>query len=149
MADESGGRVALQLSGGSVIASVQVDLSEPTLKAFRADLMECIHSNRARRVVVDLSGVDIMDAGDLDHLRKTLTMGSILGAVSVVVGIRPGVASALAELGVDFDGILTARDLDAGIELLQSMSGDKTEEPDADGESAADSDEALVPEQEE
>ena len=146
VADESGDRVGLQFSRGSVIASIQVDLTEPTLKAFRADLMECIHSNRARSVVVDFSGVDIMDASDLDHLKKTVTMGSVLGAVPVVVGIKPGVASALVELGANLDGILTARDVDSGIELLKSKPRDSEGEPDPDDEPVTGPEESIVPE---
>jgi rsbT antagonist protein RsbS len=114
-------RIPLQHSRGCVVASVQVDLSDDVLQRFRSDLLEQVGTSDARGIVVDLAGVDIMDAEDFAALRRTLSMAAIMGARSVLCGLRPGVVASLVELGADVGGVLAARSLDDALAQLAEM----------------------------
>ena len=114
-------RIPLQLSRDCVVASVQIDLRDEILRQFQTDLLEYIHATGASGVIIDVSGVEIMDAEDFDALRRTLAMSAIMGTRPVIVGLRPGVVSSLVELGADPSGIDAALNLDEGFALLDRL----------------------------
>jgi hypothetical protein len=64
-------------------------------------------------------------------------MSTIMGAESVLVGLRPGVVSALIEAGADVDGLRAAINLDAAFALLQP---EPELEPEPESEAGADAD---------
>ena len=136
-------RVPMQLTRGCVVASVQIDLEDEVLRRFQTDLLEYVHKANASGVIIDLSGVEIMDADDWKALRRTLAMAKLMGARSVVAGLRPGVVSALIELGVDTEGIETAHSLDEGLELFaeRTAAGEDEEAEEDQSEIAGEPDE--------
>ncbi len=134
--------VAMQVSRGVVVASIQVDLDDEVLARFRQDLLDCIHETGSRGVILDVSGLEMLDSEELAALRKIMVMTGLMGADSVLVGLRPGVVSALIEVGADIDGLRAAINLDAAFELLepQPETEDETEDETAP---ATDADVAL------
>ena len=112
-------RVAMQVSRGVVVASIQVDLDDDVLAQFREDLLNRIHDTGARAVILDVSGVETLDSEELATLRRIIAMTDLMGAQSVLAGLRPGVVSSLIEAGADVDGLRAAINLDAAFDLLQ------------------------------
>jgi len=112
-------RVAMQVSRGVVVASIQIDLDEDVLAQFREDLLGRIHESGARAAILDVSGVETLDSEELATLRRIIAMTDLMGAQSVLAGLRPGVVSALIEAGADVDGLRAAVNLDAAFDLLQ------------------------------
>jgi rsbT antagonist protein RsbS len=125
--------VAIQVSRDVVVASIQVDLDDDVLARFREDLLRRVHETGSRGVILDLSGLETLDSDEFAALRRIITMSTIMGAESVLVGLRPGVVSALIEAGADVDGLRAAINLDAAYALLQP-------EPEPEPESEADAD---------
>jgi rsbT antagonist protein RsbS len=113
-------RVAIQVSRGVVVASIQLDLEEGVLARFRADLLSRIHQTGACHAILDVSGLETLDSSEFASLRQIIKMTAVMGAQSVLVGLRPGVVSALIEAGADIDGLYTACDLDAAFARLQT-----------------------------
>ena len=112
-------RVAIQVSRDVVVASIQGDLDDDILARFREDLLRRIHETGSRGVILDASGLETLDSDEFAALRRIITMSTIMGAESVLVGLRPGVVSALIEADVDVDGLRSAINLDAAFALLQ------------------------------
>jgi rsbT antagonist protein RsbS len=112
-------RVALQVSRDVVVASIQIDLDDDVLARFQQDLLDRIHKTGARGVILDVAGLDILDAEEFAALRRIIVMASLMGSESVLVGLQPGIASALIESGADVDGLNAAGDMDAAFALLQ------------------------------
>ncbi len=112
--------VAMQVSRGVVVASIQVDLNDDVIARFRQDLLDCIHETGSRGVILDVSGLETLDSEELAALRKIMVMTSLMGAESVLVGLRPGVVSALIEVGAEIDGLRAAINLDAAFALLET-----------------------------
>jgi rsbT antagonist protein RsbS len=127
--------VAIQVSRDIVVASIQVDLDDDVLARFRDDLLRRIHETYSRGVILDVSGLETLDSEEFAALRRIITMCTIMGAEVVLVGLRPGVVSALIEAGADVDGLQAAINLDAAFDLLQPEP-----EPEPESESGADSD---------
>ena len=111
--------IAMQVSRDVVVASIQVDLDDAVLARFRADLLGRLQATGSRGVILDVSGLETLDSSEFAALRRTITMCSIMGAECVLMGMRPGVVSALIEAGADVDGLRAAITLDAAFALLQ------------------------------
>jgi rsbT antagonist protein RsbS len=131
--------VAIQVSRNIVVASIQVDLDEDVLARFRDDLLQRVHETGSRGVILDVSGLETLDSAEFASLRHIITMSTIMGAESVLVGLRPGVVSALIEAGADVDGLRAAINLDAAYALLQPEP-DFEPEPDCGAEADTDDD---------
>jgi rsbT antagonist protein RsbS len=129
--------VAIQVSRDIVVASIQVDLDDSVLARFREDLLRRIHETGSRGVILDVSGLETLDSDEFASLRRVITMSAIMGAESVLVGLRPGVVSALVEAGADVDGLRAAINLDAAFALLQP---EPEPEPESEVEAEADAD---------
>jgi len=110
---------------GSIVASVQVELSEETLHRFQQDLLELLRATRARAVILDLSGVDILDSSDFESVLRTLRMAAILSALPVIVGLRPGIAASLVELGMSAGEIATCMTLEQAFALVQRCTSEQ------------------------
>jgi rsbT antagonist protein RsbS len=138
-------RIAMQVSRGVVVASIQVDLDDDVLGQFQEDLLERIHRTGSRGVILDVSGLETLDSEELGALRRIIAMAALLGAESVLVGLRPGIISALIDTGADVDGLRGAINLDAAFALLlpEPDSGGETED-----EAEADPADAPSPESE-
>ncbi len=127
--------ISMQVSRDVVVASIQVDLDDGVLVRFRDDLLRRIHETSSRGVILDVSGLETLDSDEFAALRRIITMSTIMGAESVLVGLRPGVVSALIEAGADVDGLRAAINLDAAFALLQPEP-----EPEPESEAGADAD---------
>ena len=114
-------RVAIQVSQGVVVASIQVDLDEDVLARFRDDLLHRIHDTGSPGVILDVSSLETLDSHEFAALRRIIAMCAIMGAEAVLVGMRPGVVSSLIEVGADVDGLRAAFDLDAAFAQLESQ----------------------------
>lgn len=123
MSDERGGiaKIPLQISRNCVIASIQIDLSDAVLRQFRMELLELIQSSGAHGVILDVSGIEVMDYEDFEALRKTMAMARLMGAPSVLAGLQAGVVSSLVELGAETENIVAAMDLDDAFRVMDQL----------------------------
>ncbi len=111
--------VAMQVSRAVLVASIQVDLEDRVLDRFRQDLLQRLQGSAARAAVLDLSGLDTIDSHEFDKLCQIMRACSVMGAPSVLVGLKPGMVSSLVDAGVQVAGIRTALDLDQAFSLLE------------------------------
>lgn len=113
-------RIPLQLSQGCVVASIQIDLTEEVLKQFQQDLLARLHDSGAKGLILDLSGVEVMDIEDFNAINHTLSMASILGAKTILTGFQPGVVSSLVDLNLELDHINATLNLDEAFKLIKN-----------------------------
>ena len=119
--------VPLQLTGGAIVASIQLDLTDEVMLQFRHDLLSLIVSSGATRVIMDVSGVMVMDFDEFLSLQQTATMARLTGARTVVAGLRPGVVSSLVELDAPLDWVEAALNLEQAFELFETPNESRTE----------------------
>jgi rsbT antagonist protein RsbS len=111
-------RVSILRQGGHLIASIHTALDDGQLLRFRHELLEEIGRYRARGVIIDVAALDVIDSFACHTLRALAQVARLRGAETVVVGIQPAVAMALARLGATLHPVLTALDLEEGVGLL-------------------------------
>ena len=78
-------------------------------------LLAEVARSQASFVIIDLTGVEIVDTRTADHLIKLMRKVEVVGARCVLTGIRAAVAETLVEIGVDFNRITTLRNLKHGL----------------------------------
>jgi rsbT antagonist protein RsbS len=117
-------RVTINLMRGCLVATIQLDLDRMVLERFRKDLLARLDASRSRQVILDCSGVEVLDAEDFIALRRTIAMAGLMGAHTMLTGLQPGVVSALVDLDVDLGGLDTAQNLDDAFRLLESRAED-------------------------
>ena len=78
-----------------------------------------ITRQRARFLVVDLTGVEVLDTSTADRFLRLARAVRLLGAECIVSGIQPAVARTLVEIGVSLDGLETKRNLRQALALCK------------------------------
>lgn len=78
-------------------------------------LLSSIERHRAEMVIIDITGLEIIDTAVASHLIQTTQAAALLGTECVLVGIAPSIARTLVQIGVDFGTLTTRRDLQAGM----------------------------------
>lgn len=86
-------------------------------------LLQGIRKNRAKVVVMDLTGVPSVDAAIANHLVQTVEAARLVGADVIVTGLSSGLAQTLVTIGVDLGRIFTVGDLQGGIEEAERLLG--------------------------
>ena len=89
-------------------------------------LLDEIVARQSRFVILDITGVEIVDTKTADNFVKVMKAAELLGATCIVTGIRPAVAQTLVDLGLDLSSITTLRNLQEGLkECLRQMEARK------------------------
>jgi rsbT antagonist protein RsbS len=114
-------RVPVLKIGDMLLVSIQVDLSDRLASQLQEDLADRIVATGAHGVIIDITGLDIVDSFVGRMLATIATVSRVLDAETVVVGMRPAVAITLVELGLALKGIRTALDVDRGMALLREL----------------------------
>jgi rsbT co-antagonist protein RsbR len=88
-------------------------------------LLRGIRANRAKVVVMDITGVPAVDSTVANHLVQTVEASRLLGATVIVTGLSPEIAQTLVTIGVDLRKMNTVGDLQGGIEEAERLLGYK------------------------
>ncbi len=85
------------------------------------NVLHSIREQRARAVVIDVTGVPIVDSKVANHLMQTVSAAGLMGAAVIVCGMSPEIAQTLVTIGAELRGVRTAGDLQEGIEEADAI----------------------------
>jgi rsbT antagonist protein RsbS len=111
-------RIPILKLGDFLLVTVQVDMHDQLALTLQDDLADRIVAQRARGVLIDISGLDIVDSFIGRTLGTIAGIARILDAETVLVGMQPSVAITLVELGLSLPGIRTALNVERGMQVL-------------------------------
>ncbi len=117
-----GARVPVLTLDDVLLVTVQGDLDDRAAECLRQDITQAVAQSRATGVLIDVSGVEIVDSFLGRVLVDIAATAKLLAARTVVAGIRPAVAITLVELGLALPGLLTALDAAQALRLLRRPS---------------------------
>ena len=86
-----------------------------------------ISETESQVVIIDITGVPVIDTLVASHLIKTVAAVKLLGADSIITGINPEIAQTLVHLGVDLNEVVTKANLARGIEIAMKMTNRRIE----------------------
>jgi PAS domain S-box-containing protein len=102
-----------------LIGSIDTLRAKDVMRALLAGIRE----HRAKIVILDITGVAIVDSGVANHLNKTIQAARLKGAHAIVTGISDAVAETIVDLGIDWSGIETLSDLQTGLRVALASMG--------------------------
>ncbi len=101
----------LPISAGTLVMPLVGALDSARLLQVRERALQVIQRSSARQLLLDITGVPIVDSQVAQELLSTVQAARLLGAEVWLVGIRPEVAQAIVELGLDLRDLRTSTDL--------------------------------------
>ena len=126
-------RIPILKMGDFLLVTIQVDLYDQLAENLESDLINTISKYSSKGVLIDISAVSIIDSFMGRILGNIAVMSKILDAQTVVVGMQSAVAITLVELGLSLNGVISALNVEKGMELLRSKMHDSdNEEPEYD-----------------
>lgn len=117
------GAIPVLKVGKTLLVTIQGELHDNAAEAFQADLLQAIESHGSTGLVIDISGLEMVDSYVARVLTDTGKMARLMGADTVVVGMRPEVAATLVRMGYSMGGIKTALNLEEGLALMSGPRG--------------------------
>ncbi|PXY21237.1 STAS domain-containing protein [Prauserella muralis] len=94
--------------GDVLLVTVQGELTDHDAVALQQDLAANVAERSSRGVLIDVSGMEIVDSFLARTLHDIAAATELLAAKTVIVGMRPEVAITLVELGLTLPGLATA-----------------------------------------
>jgi rsbT co-antagonist protein RsbR len=115
----------LQVREGLLILPIIGLIDSLRARQLTEQLLHAIRANRAKAVVIDITGVPAVDSKIANHLLQTVDAARLMGARVIVTGLSSDVAQALVYIGVDLTRLKTVGDLQGGIEEADRIVGYK------------------------
>lgn len=98
-------------------------LDSPRARQLTEQLLGAIQANRAKVVVIDITGVATIDVTVANHLVQTVEAARLMGASAIITGLSSKIAQTLVDLGVDLSMMKTVGDLQGGLEEADRVLG--------------------------
>ena len=112
------GNIPILKIGRTLLVSIQIELSDAVAESLQNDVLTAIDRHSAHGLLVDISGFDTVDTYVARILADMAKMAKLMGAKTVIVGMRPEVAATLVRMGYTMEDIEFALNLDEGLALL-------------------------------
>jgi len=108
-------QVPILKQGPYLIATIQSALTDSDILQLRDALVDRVARHRALGVIIDVTALDVLDSFATGTLRDIAHMVRLRGAETVIVGIQPDVAMAMAQMGLVLEDVTTTLDLEEAL----------------------------------
>jgi rsbT co-antagonist protein RsbR len=108
---------ALQVWEGILALPVIGSLDTARTQQMNETLLQRIVETGSEIVILDITGVPLVDTAVAKHLLETITAARLLGAEVMLVGLSPRIALTLVHLGLDLGDVITRTTMAKGLEL--------------------------------
>ena len=108
---------------GIIVMPLVGNIDSMRARDITRSLLAGISQHRARIVIIDVTGVSLMDTGIVDRLNKTIQAAQLKGAQAIVTGISDAIAESIVDLGIDWSEITTVSNLQIGLHVALAGMG--------------------------
>jgi len=105
----------IPLAENVIVMPLIGNIDTPRARQIMEVLLEGVAANQAEIVIIDITGVQVVDTAVANALLQTARAASMLGAQVILTGIQPQIAQTLVSLGVDLGSLITRSTLQEGI----------------------------------
>jgi rsbT co-antagonist protein RsbR len=113
----------LQVRERLLILPIIGALDSQRARQLTEQLLRSIRTNRAKVVVIDVTGVPEIDSTVANYLVQTVDASRLMGASVIITGLSADIALTLVTIGVDLSKMNAVGDLQGGIELAERLLG--------------------------
>ena len=101
-----------------LMVTVPPNPDDNTVTDLQVKVLECMERFDVKGLVMDISTVETLDSYFARTIVETAEMVGLMGGPTVIAGMTPSVAITATQLGLTFDKMLTALDVDSALDLL-------------------------------
>jgi len=127
----------LTLMDGLLLLPVVGVIDSHRARQMTDQLLQSIHRQRAKVVVIDITGVAAVDSMVANHLIQAVEAAGLLGAAAIVTGLSADVAQTVVKIGVDLTRLRTVGDLQGGVSEAMRQLGYSLVKPDPEANQPA------------
>jgi len=107
-----------------ILVSIQIELSDKLVIQLRDDITDEIRNTGANGLIIEVSGIDILDSFIARSIRDIAQIAKLMGVHTILVGLDPDMAITLVEMGLTLSGVSTALNLESAIEKFSGQQKD-------------------------
>jgi len=113
-------KINMHIVRGCLVVPIQTELYDEVLIRIQKDILEKVKETGLKKVIIDLSGVNIIDSFFIQTISNVARMISLLGATTTLTGLAPGAVASMIDLGLELADVHIARTLELGFNFLES-----------------------------
>lgn len=121
-------KITMYETQGFLVVPIQEELSKEAALQVQGSILEQVHAKNVKGVIIELSGIKVIDSVLWEVFSKTSRMIKMLGSPTVITGLNPGVVASIIDLNLDITDILTAMNLEDGMGILTQLTESKTDD---------------------
>jgi len=106
---------AVPIWDGALLLPLVGHISTKRAQRMTDDLLERVSTTGAQFVILDMTGMALIDTSIAEHIINMSQAIRLLGATPVLVGINPSIAETIVHLGIDLQGFIIQNDLQHAI----------------------------------
>ncbi|MEM8534284.1 MAG: STAS domain-containing protein [Chloroflexota bacterium] len=103
---------------GVLIAPLIGTIDDKRATTFQENVLQTVEQTSAKHVLIDITGVPVVDTHVAELLIQTAEALRLIGAHVQLIGVRPEVAQTIIALGLDLSVLTPAADLQAAVQAL-------------------------------
>jgi rsbT antagonist protein RsbS len=104
----------------NLVVPIQGRVEDSMMSLLHGDVMSRIETDNPRGLIIDVSGIEVMDTYLTRNIRDLALTARLMGLQSVVSGLRPEVAITLIEMGLEIQGVQTALNVERALAILST-----------------------------
>jgi rsbT antagonist protein RsbS len=113
-----------------IVVPIQGEITDELAGQLSAEILKAIHQSGAHGLVLDLTGVWIMDSHLCSVLSNLAAAARLMGTPTIISGLSPEIAMTLQTMGVELEAVRTALSLEQALAML-GLDVHRAEEEDA------------------
>jgi rsbT co-antagonist protein RsbR len=106
----------IQVWEGVIALPLVGSIDSMRAKEIMEKLLDAVVAQSADVVIIDITGVPVVDTQVANRLMRTVEAVRLLGTSSIITGINPVIAQTLVQLGVDLSQLTTKASLRSGLQ---------------------------------
>ncbi|MEW5847408.1 MAG: STAS domain-containing protein [Myxococcota bacterium] len=100
---------------GCLLVPIQGELTDDMAGVLQDQILHAIHAQSTRGLILDLSGIGVLDSHLCSVLARVAGAAALMGAPTAVCGMRAEMALTLNSMGIDMRGITSALTLEEAL----------------------------------
>jgi rsbT antagonist protein RsbS len=101
-----------------LLVPLQGEMTDDVASRLMSEVLERIYRDGSSGLVIDITGLWIIDSHLCSVLSQISDAASLMGAQTVICGMKPEIALTLETMGVHLDNITSSLDLEGALSLL-------------------------------
>jgi rsbT antagonist protein RsbS len=101
-----------------LLVPLQGDMTDDLASRLVSSVLERIHSEGSSGLIIDITGLWLVDSHLCALLSQLATAAKLMGARTIISGMKPEIAMALETMGITLQNVTTTLDLETGLDLL-------------------------------